>query len=127
MRVYEDVKGNERIRKREFMSFVFLFFLRERVRKREREKGANEREKAKVFLGGPPLVKMATGEEVDDETLGGAYLYSRVSGVCPLSSFLSLCFFFFFLSLSFSPFSLSLFLSSTLYIFRFSRLFGFES
>jgi acetyl-CoA carboxylase carboxyltransferase component len=24
---------------------------------------------AKVFLGGPPLVKMATGEEVDDERL----------------------------------------------------------
>eukprot|EP00211_Chloroparvula_japonica_P001379 CAMPEP_0119133254 /NCGR_PEP_ID=MMETSP1310-20130426/13280_1 /TAXON_ID=464262 /ORGANISM="Genus nov. species nov., Strain RCC2339" /LENGTH=547 /DNA_ID=CAMNT_0007123941 /DNA_START=38 /DNA_END=1678 /DNA_ORIENTATION=- len=37
--------------------------------------------KAKVFLGGPPLVKMATGEEVDDETLGGADMHSRVSGV----------------------------------------------
>ena len=30
------------------------------------------RDQAKVFLGGPPLVKMATGEIVDDETLGGA-------------------------------------------------------
>src|SRR5690606_26111702 len=30
------------------------------------------RERAKVFLGGPPLVKMATGEESDDESLGGA-------------------------------------------------------
>ena len=30
------------------------------------------RGQAKVFLGGPPLVKMATGEEVDDEALGGA-------------------------------------------------------
>lgn len=37
--------------------------------------------KAKVFLGGPPLVKMATGEEVDDETLGGAKMHSTVSGV----------------------------------------------
>jgi 3-methylcrotonyl-CoA carboxylase beta subunit len=36
---------------------------------------------AKVFLGGPPLVKMATGEEVDDETLGGAELHTRVSGL----------------------------------------------
>ena len=29
-------------------------------------------DRAKVFLGGPPLVKMATGEESDDESLGGA-------------------------------------------------------
>jgi 3-methylcrotonyl-CoA carboxylase beta subunit len=36
---------------------------------------------AKVFLGGPPLVKMATGETVDDETLGGAEMHTRVSGV----------------------------------------------
>jgi acetyl-CoA carboxylase carboxyltransferase component len=36
---------------------------------------------AKVFLGGPPLVKMATGEEADDESLGGADMHSRVSGV----------------------------------------------
>ncbi|MFA5504803.1 MAG: carboxyl transferase domain-containing protein [Vulcanimicrobiota bacterium] len=39
------------------------------------------KDKAKVFLGGPPLVKMATGEEVDDETLGGAHMHSTVSGV----------------------------------------------
>ena len=39
------------------------------------------RDQAKVFLGGPPLVKMATGEEVDDETLGGALMHSTVSGV----------------------------------------------
>ncbi|RMG70624.1 MAG: acyl-CoA carboxylase subunit beta [Bacteroidetes bacterium] len=38
-------------------------------------------EQAKVFLAGPPLVKMATGEEVDDESLGGAGMHSRVSGV----------------------------------------------
>jgi len=39
------------------------------------------RGKAKVFLGGPPLVKMATGEEVDDETLGGADMHARISGL----------------------------------------------
>ncbi|MBS4754482.1 acyl-CoA carboxylase subunit beta [Nocardioides sp. zg-ZUI104] len=37
-------------------------------------------EQAKVFLAGPPLVKMATGEESDDESLGGAEMHSRVSG-----------------------------------------------
>lgn len=36
---------------------------------------------AKVFLAGPPLVKMATGEVVDDETLGGARMHSTISGV----------------------------------------------
>jgi len=36
---------------------------------------------AKVFLAGPPLVKMATNEETDEETLGGAEMHSRVSGV----------------------------------------------
>jgi acetyl-CoA carboxylase carboxyltransferase component len=36
---------------------------------------------AKVFLGGPPLVKMATGEEADDEDLGGADMHSRISGL----------------------------------------------
>jgi acyl-CoA carboxylase subunit beta len=36
---------------------------------------------AKVFLGGPPLVKMATGEESDDEALGGAQMHNRTSGL----------------------------------------------
>src|SRR6185436_783585 len=36
---------------------------------------------AQVFLGGPPLVKMATGEIVDEESLGGAEMHSRVSGL----------------------------------------------
>jgi acyl-CoA carboxylase subunit beta len=36
---------------------------------------------AKVFLGGPPLVKMATGEDSGDEELGGADMHSRVSGL----------------------------------------------
>jgi len=36
---------------------------------------------AKVFLGGPPLVKMATGEDADDEELGGARMHSEVSGL----------------------------------------------
>ncbi|NUW43985.1 acyl-CoA carboxylase subunit beta [Nonomuraea rhodomycinica] len=39
------------------------------------------RDRAKVFLGGPPLVKMATGEESDDESLGGAEMHARVSGL----------------------------------------------
>ena len=39
------------------------------------------REKAQVYLGGPPLVKMAIDEEVDEETLGGAEMHSRVSGL----------------------------------------------
>jgi acyl-CoA carboxylase subunit beta len=38
-------------------------------------------DRAKVFLGGPPLVKMATGEEVDDETLGGAQMHATQSGL----------------------------------------------
>lgn len=39
------------------------------------------KEQSKVFLAGPPLVKMATGEESDDETLGGAQMHSEVSGL----------------------------------------------
>ena len=34
-----------------------------------------------IFLGGPPLVKAATGEEVTSEELGGGDLHTRVSGV----------------------------------------------
>jgi acetyl-CoA carboxylase carboxyltransferase component len=39
------------------------------------------KERAKVFLGGPPLVKMATGEDADDEELGGAEMHARTSGL----------------------------------------------
>jgi acyl-CoA carboxylase subunit beta len=39
------------------------------------------RERSKVFLGGPPLVKMATGEEAEEEELGGAEMHARVSGL----------------------------------------------
>jgi 3-methylcrotonyl-CoA carboxylase beta subunit len=39
------------------------------------------REQGTIFLGGPPLVKAATGEEVSAEDLGGGELHSRVSGV----------------------------------------------
>ncbi|MFH8794936.1 acyl-CoA carboxylase subunit beta [Streptomyces sp. NPDC017941] len=39
------------------------------------------KERAKVFLGGPPLVRMATGEESDDESLGGAEMHARTSGL----------------------------------------------
>lgn len=34
-----------------------------------------------IFLGGPPLVKAATGEEVSSEDLGGADVHTRLSGV----------------------------------------------
>lgn len=36
---------------------------------------------ATIFLGGPPLVKAATGEEIDAESLGGADVHTRKSGV----------------------------------------------
>jgi acetyl-CoA carboxylase carboxyltransferase component len=36
---------------------------------------------AQVYLAGPPLVKMAIGEETEHEELGGAEMHSRVSGV----------------------------------------------
>lgn len=39
------------------------------------------RNQGTIFLGGPPLVKMATGEEVTAEELGGADVHSRESGV----------------------------------------------
>ncbi len=39
------------------------------------------KERSKVFLGGPPLVKMATGEDSDDESLGGAEMHARISGL----------------------------------------------
>ena len=38
-------------------------------------------EQAYMYLAGPPLVKMALGEVVDDETLGGALMHARTSGV----------------------------------------------
>jgi len=40
-----------------------------------------QKQAAKVFLAGPPLVKMATNEEATEEELGGAEMHSRVSGV----------------------------------------------
>ncbi len=39
------------------------------------------RNQGTIFLGGPPLVKAATGEEVSAEDLGGGELHSRISGV----------------------------------------------
>ena len=39
------------------------------------------KEQAQVYLAGPPLVKMATGEETEHEELGGAEMHSRLSGV----------------------------------------------
>jgi 3-methylcrotonyl-CoA carboxylase beta subunit len=39
------------------------------------------RKQGLAFLGGPPLVKMATGEEVDEESLGGTEMHARISGL----------------------------------------------
>jgi 3-methylcrotonyl-CoA carboxylase beta subunit len=39
------------------------------------------REQGTIFLGGPPLVKAATGQEVSAEELGGGELHARTSGV----------------------------------------------
>ena len=40
-----------------------------------------QKNNAKVFLAGPPLVKMATNEDANDEELGGALMHSSISGV----------------------------------------------
>ncbi len=39
------------------------------------------RKQALAFLGGPPLVKMATGEEVNEESLGGTDMHAHISGL----------------------------------------------
>ncbi|HWW52777.1 MAG TPA: carboxyl transferase domain-containing protein [Acidimicrobiales bacterium] len=39
------------------------------------------KDRAKVFLGGPPLVKMAIDEDADEEELGGAEMHARTSGL----------------------------------------------
>jgi acetyl-CoA carboxylase carboxyltransferase component len=39
------------------------------------------KEQSKIFLAGPPLVKMATGEDSDAESLGGAKMHAEVSGL----------------------------------------------
>ncbi|MEM1040436.1 MAG: carboxyl transferase domain-containing protein [Pseudomonadota bacterium] len=39
------------------------------------------KEQGTIFLGGPPLVKAATGETVSEEDLGGADVHTRLSGV----------------------------------------------
>jgi len=39
------------------------------------------REQGTIFIGGPPLVKAATGVDVSDEELGGADVHCRISGV----------------------------------------------
>jgi len=40
-----------------------------------------QRNAAKVFLGGPPLVKMAIDEDAEEEELGGALMHARTSGL----------------------------------------------
>src|SRR5207302_8574724 len=39
------------------------------------------REQGAIYLGGPPLVRAATGEEVTAEELGGGDVHTRISGV----------------------------------------------
>ncbi len=39
------------------------------------------KKQSKIFLAGPPLVKMATGEDSDDESLGGAQMHADISGL----------------------------------------------
>ena len=45
------------------------------------ESDHRRRARATIFLGGPPLVKAATGEDVTAEDLGGADVHTRLSGV----------------------------------------------
>ncbi|MBI1350685.1 MAG: acyl-CoA carboxylase subunit beta [Actinomycetales bacterium] len=40
-----------------------------------------QKDSARVYLGGPPLVKMAIDEDADDESLGGAEMHARTSGL----------------------------------------------
>jgi acetyl-CoA carboxylase carboxyltransferase component len=40
-----------------------------------------QKEAARVYLGGPPLVKMAIDEDADEEELGGAEMHARTSGL----------------------------------------------
>ncbi|NBQ84037.1 MAG: methylcrotonoyl-CoA carboxylase, partial [Alphaproteobacteria bacterium] len=42
------------------------------------------REQGTIFLAGPPLVKQATGEDIDAESLGGGDTHTRLSGVADL-------------------------------------------
>ena len=59
---------------------------RRRVRARHERLHVMVKERAKVFLGGPPLVKMATGEETDDESLGGAEMHATHVRASPTTS-----------------------------------------
>ena len=49
--------------------------------RRCRDESIIVRSQGTIFLGGPPLVKAATGEEVSAEDLGGADVHTRISGV----------------------------------------------
>src|SRR4029453_10093505 len=40
-----------------------------------------QKDAARVYLGGPPLVKMAIDEDADEEALGGAEMHARTSGL----------------------------------------------
>ena len=54
---------------------------RRRVRPRDVRRDDHRQGTGTIFLGGPPLVKAATGEDVTAEELGGADVHTRLSGV----------------------------------------------
>ena len=63
-----------------------LCYLRLSHRRRPYQPGMSDynifiKEQSQVFLGGPPLVKMATGEIADAETIGGGQMHAEKSGL----------------------------------------------
>ena len=52
-----------------------------RLRAGDERRGVIVKNQGTIFLGGPPLVKAATGEEVTAEELGGGDVHTRISGV----------------------------------------------
>ena len=58
-----------------------LFFLGSAESATDKFQGENKNPLGTIFLAGPPLVKAATGEEVNSEELGGAEVHTRKSGV----------------------------------------------
>ena len=61
---------------------AWLVHGRRRLRAGDVGRERHRRNQGRVFLGGPPLVKAATGEDIDAESLGGADVHCRESGVC---------------------------------------------
>ena len=49
-----------------------------------------------IYLGGPPLVKAATGEDADEQQLGGAAMHTSKSGSFRVYMYVSMLFYLFF-------------------------------